>query len=314
MPRLKLRPGFTLIELLVVVTIIGVLLALLLPALQKVRAAADKVNCSNNLKQIGIALHHFHHDYGVLPPSGYTQAGTGNPAGRFVSWRALITPYLEQTSIRNRYDFSVHWWEEPNLTLAGTAVKVYWCPATPDRVWPTSAIAKPPRPALTFTIPPAATDYEAIMGVQPTVDPTLYNSPRNRSAMFRNSEIALHDIHDGASNTILIVECAGRPLTYRRRVPRPDLPNDQGIGWTDSEGGFSLDGANFDGSLQGLGPVLTPIAINATNDNEPYSFHHGGANFLFADGRVQFISERIDLLTFAALCTRAAGEIVSWDD
>jgi prepilin-type N-terminal cleavage/methylation domain-containing protein/prepilin-type processing-associated H-X9-DG protein len=307
------RSAFTLIELLVVVAILGVLLALLLTAVQKVRAAADKMFCQNNLKQIGIALHHFHNDYRVLPPSGWTRAGTANPAGRYVGWRALITPYLEQDSIRNRYDFSVHWWEEPNVTLGGTVVKVFWCPSTPDRLWPTTAVPKPPRPALNLAVPLAGTDYEAIMGVQPTVAP-FYNGPQNRSAMFRNSEIALEHIFDGTSNTILIVECSARPLVYRGRRPRPDLINDQGIGWVDSEGPFSLDGANHDGSLQGLGPILTPRAINATNDNEPYSFHPGGANFLFADGRVVFINERIPLLTFAALCTRSAGEAVLLED
>lgn len=307
------RRAFTLIELLVVVAILGVLSALLLAAIQKARAAADRMFCANNLKQIGVALHHFHNDYRVLPPSGWTQPGPANPAGRYVGWRALITPYLEQDSIRQRYDFSVHWWEEPNVTLGGTVVKVFWCPSTPERVWPTNAVAKPPRPALNLTVPLAGTDYEAIMGVQPSVSP-LYNSPRNRSAMFRNSEIALEHIFDGTSHTILIVECAARPLVYRGRYARPDLPNDQGIGWVDSEGGFSLDGSNHDGSQQGLGPILTPRAINATNENEPYSFHPGGANFLFADGRVTFIREQIPLLTFAAMCTRAAGEAVMLED
>lgn len=307
------RRAFTLIELLVVVAILGILSALLVTAIQKARAAADRMFCANNLKQIGVALHHFHNDYRVLPPSGWTQAGPANPSGRYVGWRALLTPYLEQDSIRQRYDFGMHWWEEPNVTLGGTVVKVFWCPSTPDRVWPTTAVAKPPRPALSLPVPLAGTDYEAIMGVQPSVSP-LYNSPRNRSAMFRNSEIALEHIFDGTSHTILIVECAARPLVYRGRYARQDLPNDQGVGWVDSEGGFSLDGANHDGSQQGLGPILTPRAINATNENEPYSFHPGGANFLFADGRVTFIREQIPLLTFAALCTRAAGEPINLDD
>ena len=106
-----------------------------------------------------------------------------------------------------------------------------------------------------------------------------------------------------------IVECAARPLIYRGRTPRPDLFNDQGQGWIDSEGAFSLDGANADGSVQRQGPVLTPRAIHATNDNEPYSFHSGGANMLFADGHMLFVRETVTLEVFAALCTRAAGEV-----
>jgi prepilin-type processing-associated H-X9-DG protein len=85
--------------------------------------------------------------------------------------------------------------------------------------------------------------------------------------------------------------------------------NDQGIGWADSEGPFSLDGTNDDGSLEG-GPDCM-IAMNGRNDNEPYSFHPAGANLLFADGHVQFTADTIDLATMAALCTRAAGELTS---
>ena len=107
----------------------------------------------------------------------------------------------------------------------------------------------------------------------------------------------------------MVVECAARPLVYRGRTLRGDLSNDQGQCWADSEGAFSLDGANEDGSLQGLGPILTPRAINATNENEPYSFHPFGANFLFADGHISFLSDQIGLLEFAALVTRNAGEV-----
>ena len=103
-------------------------------------------------------------------------------------------------------------------------------------------------------------------------------------------------------------------LTYRGKYARPDLANDQGQGWIDSEGPFSLDGSNGDGTLQGQGPLLTPRAMNATNYNEPYSFHTGGGNFLFADGHVTFVEETIPLEVFAALCTRAAREQANLGD
>lgn len=304
------RSAFTLIELLVVIAIIVLLMALLLPAVQKVRAAADRLMCSSNMKQIGIALHHYHLDYNSLPASGWTIAAPLNPSGKYVGWRAILTPYIEQDNIRARYDRTLHWWNEPNLTLAASPIKIYTCPSTPDRGVLTSAIAKSPRPALTFTTTsPAPTDYEAIMGVAASINPTLYGTAStNRCAMFRNSSVKLPHIYDGSHTTIMIVETAGRPLTYRGRTPRPDLPNDQGICWADSEGGYSLDGSNEDGSLTGLGPILTPKAINATNYNEPYAFHPNGANCLFADGHVQFVSERVKLEVFAAACTRNAGE------
>jgi prepilin-type processing-associated H-X9-DG protein len=178
-----------------------------------------------------------------------------------------------------------------------------------------SAVAKPPRPAMSFPSPLAGNDYEALMGVQPSIDPLRYATPAgNRSVMYRNSTIPIPHVYDGSSHTIMVVECAGRPLVYRGRTPRPDLANDQGQGWVDSEGPFSLDGANHDGSLQGLGPILTPRAMNATNENEPYGFHPNGANFLFADGQVKFLHEQIDLLVFAGLVTRNSGEVTNLDD
>lgn len=307
--------AFTLIELLVVISIVSLLMALLLPAVQKVRSAADKMRCQNNMRQIGLALHHYHNDYQAFPASGWTVAAPRNPAGKYVGWKAMITPYIEQDTIRNLYDTRFHWWEEPNLSLSAVSVHLFLCPATPDRPVVMSAVPKPPRPALAFSRPAKGADYEAIMGVAASVDPVLYaTAATNRSVMFRNSVVHLNQIYDGSSNTIMVVECSSRPLVYRGRVARPDLPNDQGICWTDSEGGFSLDGSNQDGSLQGLGPVLTPRAINATNENEPYSFHNAGANFLFADGSGRFIRDTVDLRVFAALCTRNAGEIVDISD
>jgi prepilin-type processing-associated H-X9-DG protein len=179
-----------------------------------------------------------------------------------------------------------------------------------------TAIAKPPRPAMTFLNPLAPTDYEAIMGVQPaSINPhlttPLYNSSNRFSVMYRNSTTRLADVLDGTSTTIMVVECAARPLVYRLRKAEPSLANDQGIGWVDSEGPFSFDGARGDGWAEGCGPAGgCNVAMNAKNDNEPYSFHPGGGNFLFADAHVQFVGESVDLPTFAALCTMNAGEVV----
>jgi prepilin-type N-terminal cleavage/methylation domain-containing protein/prepilin-type processing-associated H-X9-DG protein len=304
------RNAFTLLELLVVVAIIGVLVALLLPAIQAAREAGRRTSCQNNLRQLGLALHNFHGVRKVLPASGWTVAGAGNPKGKFVGWRPLILPHIEEAALERMYDFEINWWEGGNLSVGPSPLSVFRCPSVPERKEVTAAIAKPPRPALTFSSPLAPTDYEAIMGVQATVDKERYATPTtNRSAMFRNSSIRMTQITDGTAHTILIVECAARPLTFRSRAARPDLPNDQGQGWIDSEGPFSLDGSNDDGSLQGQGPVLTPVAINATNENEPYSFHTGGANFLFADSHVRLIAETIPLEVFAGLCTRAGGEV-----
>jgi prepilin-type N-terminal cleavage/methylation domain-containing protein/prepilin-type processing-associated H-X9-DG protein len=308
------RNAFTLIELLVVIAIIAILIGLLLPAVQKVREAAARMKCANHLKQLGLATHGYHDTYTVFPASGWTTIGPGNPLGKYVGWRAAVLPFVEQTQLQNLCDPAVNWWEGRNLTAAVYPVRLFQCPSTGQRLPITAAIAKAPRPALTFASPLAPTDYEAIMGVQASINPTLYaTAATNRSVLFRNSAVRIVEITDGTTQTIVVVEAAARPLVYRNRQPRHDLNNDQGIGWIDSEGGFSLDGATADGSQTGLGPTLTPRAMNATNENEPYSFHPGGGNFLFADGHVQFLAESMALPTFAALCTRNAGEVVSVD-
>jgi prepilin-type N-terminal cleavage/methylation domain-containing protein/prepilin-type processing-associated H-X9-DG protein len=310
----RTRPAFTLVELLVVIAIIAVLVGLLLPAVQSAREAAHRASCQNNLRQIGVALQNFADTYKVFPASGWTQVGPGNPAGKYVGWRTLTMPFLEQENVRTLYNVDLNWWEGTNPTVAAVPVKVYVCPSVPTRPEVLTAVAKSPRPAMTFANPIAPTDYEAIMGVQPaSINPhlsaPLYDSSNRFSVMFRNSTTRIGDILDGTSSTIMVVECGGRPLVYRQRKAQPGLANDQGIGWADSEGPFSLDGARADGTAEGCGPAGgCNAAMNAKNDNESYSFHEGGGNFLFADGHVRLVQDTIDLATFAALCTKSAGE------
>lgn len=310
------RRGFTLIELLVVIAILAVLIGLLVPAVQKVREAAARLQCQNNMKQLGLALHGFHDSFQAFPASGWTTTGPGNPAGKYVGWRPLTLPFIEQENLQKLYNFNLHWWEGTNATAAAVPVKTYQCPSVPGRAEVLSAVAKPPRPALTFANPIAPTDYEAIMGVQPaSINPhlpaPLYDASNRFSVMSRNSATRMTGITDGTSATILVVECGGRPLVYRGRTASPNLANDQGIGWADSEGPFSLDGAAADGSAEGCGPAGgCTCGLDRKNDNEPYSFHTGGGNFLFADGHVSFLRDSVPLPTLAALCTMSAGEVV----
>jgi prepilin-type processing-associated H-X9-DG protein len=106
----------------------------------------------------------------------------------------------------------------------------------------------------------------------------------------------------------MVVESSARPAVFRQSRFVPDASNDQGNGWVDSEGGFSLDGADASGTRLGQGPSITPYAMNRTNENEPYSFHPGGVHFLYADGRIEFTSESIALPIAAALMTRATSD------
>lgn len=304
--------GFTLVEVLVVIAIVGLLFALLLPAIQGAREAARRMQCQNNMKQLGIALQLFHDTQRTFPASGWTMAGPGNPKGKYVGWRPMVLPYLEQENVFRLYDNSLNWWEGTNLAVASIPIPIFRCPSTPQVPEVLRAIAKPPRPAIQFSTPLAPTDYEAMQGVHLTsINPQRYNSVNRFSVMHRNSLTRIADVRDGTSTTVAVVECAGRPEVYRDGVKSIDLSNDQGIGWADSEGPFSLDGADGEGTREGCTPAAgCTKAINARNDNEPYSFHIGGAQFLFADGHVSFISEDIPLDVMAALCTRAAGEVV----
>ncbi len=313
----RVRAAFTLIELLVVIAIIGILTGLILAAVQSARSAARLTVCSNQLRQMGLAVQTFQSAHQVFPASGWTQAGPGNPAGKYVGWRALILPFVEQDNLHRLYDFSTNWWEGTNLAAAAVPILLFECPDVPSRKPVTTAVAHPPRPAMTFANPIAPTDYEAIMGLKPSaVNPHLatprYNANNRLSVMHRNSRNRLTDIPDGTSQTIMVVECGGRPDVWRAGRLDTSLSNDQGIGWADSEGAFSLDFANADGSAEGLGPVAgCTFPMNRRNDNEPYSFHASGANFLFADGKVKFLSESIDLETMAALVTRSADDPVT---
>lgn len=302
--------GFTLVEVLVVVAIVGMLAGMLLPAVSAAREASRRVQCRSHQRQIGLGVLGFEAAWRVFPASGWTRPGPGNPDGTALGWRTAILPYLEQVDVRSLYDTRQHWWQGTNLAVASIPVPIYVCPSTPPLEPVLRAIAKAPRPALTVTLPLAGVDYEAIQGVHPTaIDPARYSTGARFAVMHRDSTTRQAWITDGTSRTIMIVEAAGRPSVYRQGRLRGDLANDQGIGWADSDGAFSLDGTSSDGSREGCGRANgCTVAVNARNDNEPSSFHPGGVDVLFADGHVAFINATIALEAMAALCTRGAGE------
>ena len=303
------RRAFTLVELLVVIAIIGILVGLLLPAVQSARESARRIQCQNNLRQTGLALLNFESVYRVFPASGWTKPGPSNPTGSYLSWRFTTLAFVEQANIATQYDTSKHWWEAPNIDVGRNTVPTLLCPSTPLQPRVTNVIAKPPRPAFALTNGIAPTDYEAIMGVRPQIDPTKYDAQNRYSVMHRDSRNKFAAITDGSSNTIMVTETSARPNVYRRGQLRVDLANEQGISWIDSESAYTLDGSSADGSLEGCGiPAGCTSAMNARNDNEPYSFHAGGVQALFADGHISFESQSIELAVFAAQITRAATD------
>lgn len=301
--------GFTLVELLTAIAILGILIALLLPALQSAREVARRVQCANNLRQMGTALHNHVDSRKTFPASGWTIASPQNPSGSYLGWQATVLVHLEQSQVAIGYDRNKHWWADSNLLLGRIPISVYQCPSVPITERPRSLVAKPPRPAVVLDSPLGATDYAAIIGIRASIAPQTYVSTEStRSVMFRNSATRFADITDGTSHTVMVVESSARPAVFRQARLVRDAGNDQGNGWVDSEGGFSLDGSDASGTRLGQGPSVTPYAMNRTNENEPYSFHSGGVHFLYADGRIEFTDESIDLLIAAGLCTRSAGE------
>ena len=300
--------GFTLVELLVVIAIIGILVALLLPAVQAAREAARRTSCRNNLKQIGLAIHGYHDTFRVFLP-----ATTASP--RRHSWAPFVLPYVEQENLYQQYRWDVDWDDGANQTAVNTHLQVLYCASTPggskrqDTVLP--------------SVTTAAADYAPVSGVA-TILVTVGLVPpmrNSRGVICPGEAVRMASIRDGTSNTLVIAEDAGRPdfWTSQGRGPDDNDPGGgnlavvdgrvKGAGWADTSNAIPLHGFTHDGLS-----VPGPCPINCTNNNEAFGFHPGGVNVAFADGGVRFLSETIDIKTYAALITRSGGETIAAGD
>ncbi len=348
MLRSPVRRGFTLIELLVVIAIIAILIGLLLPAVQKVREAAARSTCQNNMKQLSLAMVNYESAYGYFPAAIYSQIVLPyNPTNTSHSWRAFTLAYIEQGSLQSQYDYNRNWYDATtnaqgfsNLRTASTQVKTFLCPSTPSRISTTTLAWNAGPPAtIAFPTTPGTTDYDTMNGTKEYIYAALNGltcaassckeyTNQSRGAMFKNQVTRILEVTDGTSNTLMIAECSARPLVYINRTqvsvsPYPGtsdpVPNNQGISYLDSEGPFSLDGSDANGLLwpkNNNNPATAatyPNAFNKTNYNEPYAFHSGGMNVAFCDGHVAFVRETIGMKTFSAVISRAGGEVVTID-
>jgi prepilin-type N-terminal cleavage/methylation domain-containing protein/prepilin-type processing-associated H-X9-DG protein len=338
------RSAFTLIELLVVIAIIAVLIGLLLPAVQKVREAANRIRCANNLHQIGLALHQYADVNMALPPSflGASQPNDppGMPGVHKTSWMALILPYIEQGNLANLYNFSYDYDAQPNATAAATYIALYNCPSTPDQPRYDTTPSDDAGSTGWGTLGRATTDYSALNAIKNFVAhacPQTSSVPLNASkddpriigVMTRDSMgggirtgTTWAQIPDGTSTTIMVGEDAGRPAWYgsgRLLIASGGRkPNKEG-GWADPNAAFSVDGAYSPCNLAFVGnstadpcipgPTPNSCPLNCDNNSEFYGFHMNGCNAVFADGHVQLLNQSLSLCTLAALVTRAGGEI-----
>jgi prepilin-type N-terminal cleavage/methylation domain-containing protein/prepilin-type processing-associated H-X9-DG protein len=301
----RISRAFTLIELLVVIAIIGVLVALLLPAVQAAREAARRAQCVNNLKQIGLALHNYESTHQTLPP-GYVSSfdATGTDLGPGWGWASMMLPQIEQATAYSSINFSLNVEVPANLTARLVNVPNFLCPS--DRV-------EPSWPAVDRDILTGAPIRE-ICRVAPSnyvgMNGTSEPGPDGEGVLFRDSRIAFRDITDGLSQTIAVGERSHLlgVATWSGAVTGALLYDDDGdnIGTADLETG---PGMILGHAGEGVGP-----GSNRSEPNQFYSLRSGrGVDFLFVDGHVRYLKSTMNYKTYLGLSTRSGGEVISGD-
>ena len=332
----SLRSGFTLVELLVVIAIIGILVSLLLPAVQSAREAARRMQCSNNLKQLGLSLHNYESAYRAWPAQSSGPSIGQQYVARRGSWFTAILPFFEQDGLYKSFDVKYHWHDTANQQAVMTNVPTLRCPSAPDRdgfEWTVLVdYANATTTTATLSVRDffkgAVTDYANIGGVGTQLNDALPVASRlsdpGNCGILKTTAVKLAEVTDGLSNTILLGECAGRPKLYQNgrliadgATPKTwsgsasvTRPFPTGGVWASHNKGFVVDGALPDGNT-----AVRPgtCSINCSNDNELYSFHSGGAEVLMADGSVKFISASLPIEQLVALVSRNGSEVVSVD-
>jgi prepilin-type N-terminal cleavage/methylation domain-containing protein/prepilin-type processing-associated H-X9-DG protein len=348
-----LRTGFTLVELLVVIAIIGVLVGLLLPAVQKVRESSSRVNCQNNLKQIGLALHNYEGAHGRFPPAyirtsgrqagtasgiGYPDDNWNGPPGW--AWGTLLLSYIEQDNLYQNLRLNLPCWASENASLVQTKLSIFLCPSATGGSdgFALEYDSGDGRHGMPFspTILFAHAHYVTNAGVnqpwgrstayafdftvpEPLREPTgalldLINGP-----FYRNSKTRVADVKDGLSNTVFVGEHSSilSNKTWVGVVPGAvTCPRFDLRPWpSDCNGGGCLVGVHSGPDVHDHPQVI----IHAPNNpfghtDEMWSEHAGpGSNVLFGDGSVRFVSAFINPNTWVALSTMNQGDVPQGD-
>lgn len=301
------RTGLTLVELLVVIAIVGLLAALLLPAVQAARESARRATCFNHLRQLGIGLLNYESGHKSFPST--TEATAAAPDVKHRSIFVALLPYLEQQETFDRWRMDRDWYHADNDALIRDKVlPVLLCPSTPNM----TRVATGTYNSVMFA-PHGCSDYGVIDSTDSALRSAGFIDKDSLGVLRKNyahpPKIAA--ILDGTAHTMCIAEDAGRP---RKWVKRRDTGNNTSLGggWCDNRSDYVLHGTDPSSATGEVTPG--PCAINCKNDNEPYAFHANKCHFLFVDGHVQAITENVNIRIFARAVTANGQEVFASGD
>jgi len=315
----RLRAAFTLVELLVVIAIIGILIALLLPAVQSARESARRTQCVNNLKQLGLGFHLYHELAKVFPPSYGIRVGGGGvhgspdpvtrDAGPGWAWGALLLPYIEQTALHKQFKFDVPCWDPANATPAAAQIPLFLCPSARGTEGPMDVVKEGGAPLAKFgrSCYVANVGQEEPWGITTDDYRQIADGP-----LYRNARTRQVDVKDGLSNTVFLGE--HHPVlsskTWVGVVPGASVCPTAELPISECDHAATLVNVHSGPASDEIPHVIHPPNSPLCHVCQMYAEHQGGCHVMLGDGSARFVDEMINQLTWAALSSRAKGDVV----